>query len=262
MLPKPKKRLGQNFLIDANIRSKIVDACGLKKSDTVLEIGAGRGELTCALAERVACVYAVELDHRLHADFQSRFNKQKNVNLIRHDILELDLLRMLGAGKKKIKVIGNIPYYITTAIITHLLEFREMIDTIFISVQKEFAERITASSGSKVYGSFSCFINYYFLPQILFHIKKSSFRPAPKVDSSFLSLKVRKEPAVKCSNPQLLFKIIRTAFNQRRKTLRNSLKEAIPKEKLEGFMQEYGIDPNTRPERLSLQDFSRLTDSL
>ncbi|MDD2680395.1 MAG: 16S rRNA (adenine(1518)-N(6)/adenine(1519)-N(6))-dimethyltransferase RsmA, partial [Candidatus Omnitrophica bacterium] len=221
-----KKSLGQNFLIDENIRRKIIACLGLKPSDIVLEIGPGRGELTQAISQRVNKIFGLEIDKRLYSLLDSSFaGTNKNIKLINSDILKFDIAGFLRREKirGRIKVFGNIPYYISSPIIEQLLKFRERIESVFITVQKEFAARVAALPGSKVYGSFSCFTQYYTSPRVIFNISRNCFRPLPKVDSSFLELKIRKKPAVQVKDERLFFKIIRGSFNQRRKTLRNSL---------------------------------------
>ncbi|MDD5154869.1 MAG: 16S rRNA (adenine(1518)-N(6)/adenine(1519)-N(6))-dimethyltransferase RsmA [Candidatus Omnitrophica bacterium] len=260
MYPKPKKRLGQNFLADKNIRKKIAVSCQLQKTDIVLEIGAGRGEITNLIAEHVDTVYAVEFDKDLWQALKDSTQGHQNIKIIKADILKLDLARHFGSLRQKIKVIGNVPYYITSPIIAHLLGYRDIIGKIFLTVQKEFALRICAKPGSKDYGSFSCFVQYYCLPRVMFSIKNTSFNPAPKVDSSFLSLEIRDQPAVKVKDEEYFFKVIRSAFNKRRKTLRNSLRETVPSEKLEKFFRNYNINANIRPEDLALSDFAHLAN--
>ncbi|MDD5027448.1 MAG: 16S rRNA (adenine(1518)-N(6)/adenine(1519)-N(6))-dimethyltransferase RsmA, partial [Candidatus Omnitrophica bacterium] len=228
---QPKKSLGQNFLIDQNIRNKIIASLDLKKNDVVLEIGSGKGELTQVIAQRANKVFGLEIDKRLYNFLTSEFaGTGPNTEIINKDILKLDLTKFLKENKIKgrIKVFGNIPYYISSPIIEHLLKFRDRIEAIFITVQKEFAARVAALPGGKAYGSFSCFTQYYTCPRIIFNIGRNCFKPAPKVDSSFLELKIRKEPAVCVKDEVLFFKIIRGALNQRRKTLRNSLEGIIP----------------------------------
>jgi len=258
---KPKKNLGQNFLVDKNIQRKIINACELKPSDNVLEIGAGRGELTRLITDNVDKVYALEIDKYLCRILQDNLKGYSNIKIINQDILTFNLKKHFRKLKNKIKVIGNIPYYITTSIIEHLLRFRDKVDTVFILVQKEFAARITATPGSKDYGSFSCFVQYYTTAKKLFFIKKTCFHPIPKVDSAFLLLKINHEPQIKTKNERLLFKIIRAAFNKRRKTLRNSLKGVISQQRLGAFFNKYNIDRNTRPEDLSLSDFANLINT-
>lgn len=257
---KPKKSLGQNFLIDKNIQRKIIRVCGFNRQDIILEIGAGRGELTQLIAKEVKQVYALEIDRRLSEILKDNLRDYVNAEIICQDILKFDLESLFA--EQKLKVIGNIPYYITTPIIEHLLRYRDKIDSIFLTVQKELAERITVGCGSKQYSAFSCFLQYYTLPELLFSIKNNCFKPVPKVDSCFLKLKLREKPAVEVENEVLLFTIIRTAFNQRRKILRNSLKEIIPQDNLENFFAAFKISPNIRPEQLKLQDFADLVNAL
>ena len=256
---KPKKSLGQNFLVDRNIRKKILNSCDLSSDDTVLEIGAGRGELTGLIADKVNSVYALEIDKRLFDFLISEFNDRTAIKFINDDILKFDLSKINPAGGKLI-VLGNIPYYISSPIIEHLFKYRQLISGIFLTVQKEFAERVVASVGTKKYGSFSCFVQYYSCPKIIFNIGKGCFRPQPKVDSVFLRLLIREHPAVKVDDENTLFRIIRAAFNKRRKTLRNSLETIIPKSKLEDFLFTKKLDKNIRPERLSLEDFASLSN--
>lgn len=260
MYIKPKKSLGQNFLIDKNVQRKIVDACEFKPCDIVLEIGAGRGELTRLIVPRVAFVFALEIDSYLCNALADTLRGYSNVKIINQDILKLNLKRYFSNLKKKIKVVGNIPYYITTPIFEHFLKLRSKIDTLFITVQREFGRRITAQPGSKDYGSLSCFTQYYTLPKILFYIKRASFLPAPKVDSCFLRFDMRQKTILSKKQEKLLFTIIRAAFNKRRKILRNSLRGIIPQSKLNTFFDKYGIDPNIRPEDLTLEDFVNLTN--
>ena len=256
---KSKKSLGQSFLIDQNIQKKIIEACELKTSDIVLEIGAGRGELTRFIADKVDKVYAIEIDSYLCQILKDKFKDYQNTKIISRDILNFNLSKYLRISNK-IKAIGNIPYYITTPIIEHLLKHRDKIETIFITVQKEFAKRIVANPGPKEYGSFSCFVQYYCIPKILFYIKKGSFSPIPKVDSCLLQIKPRQSPAVKVKDEKLFFKVIRASFNKRRKTLRNSLEGVVSLQKLSSFFKKYRIDSNIRPEDLTLKDFARLTN--
>jgi 16S rRNA (adenine1518-N6/adenine1519-N6)-dimethyltransferase len=257
---RPKKRLGQNFLIDKNIRQKIIASCGLTALDVVLEIGAGRGEITSLIAGKAGFVYALEIDASLCEILKANLSGLDNVKVLKEDVLKFDFKNLFAKVNKKVKVIGNIPYYITTPIIKRLLEYRDKISSVFIMAQKEFALRAASAPGSKAFGSLSCFLQYYTAPKILFPISKSCFYPAPKVDSCFLELSMRKEPAVKVNDEELFLKIIRAGFNKRRKTLRNSLKDVIPQQKLSEFFQKYGIDKNTRPERLGLSDFANLAN--
>jgi 16S rRNA (adenine1518-N6/adenine1519-N6)-dimethyltransferase len=261
MHPKPKKSLGQNFLIDANIRRKIAAACQIKPSEVLLEIGAGKGELTRMLAAGALKVYAVEVDPALAAIIQDEYTDAANVVVVNRDVLELDFKKIAGDSCGKIKVVGNIPYYISTPIIERLLKYRDHISEVYITVQKEFGRRVCAPPGSKEYGSLSCFVRYYAEPKILFYITRTCFRPAPKIDSCFLRLRIRPYAGPADVNERALFKVIRAAFNQRRKTLRNSLFDVVSREKLERFFAASRIDPGVRPEQLSLDDFIRLAVS-
>jgi len=281
---KPKKRLGQNFLTDKNIQRKIIASLALEPSDVILEIGAGTGVLTGLIASRAKKVYAIEIDPGLCAVLQNNLsysgthnliaplekkNRQlsnvspelpySNVKVINEDILKFDLVKHIRKSAVKLKVVGNIPYYISSPIIEYLFKYKDIISEIFLTLQKEFAVRLCALSGSKDYGAFSCFMQYYSEPKVIFEIKKSCFFPVPKVDSSFVKLAMRMQPPVIPKNEELLFKIIRAAFNQRRKVLKNSLEGLIKKERLQDFFVKYSVNINTRPEELSLEDFSRLT---
>lgn len=258
MLAKPKKSLGQNFLIDKNIRKKIIDACGLTRRDCVLEIGAGRGELTSLIAQYASSVYALEIDSALSRHLEDGLRDYANTKIINENFLNFNLPEYFGESQNKIKVIGNIPYYISSPIIERLLKFKDKIEVIFLTVQKEFGIRLAAPPGSKDYGSFSCFVQYHAVPKILFSIKRTSFYPAPKIDSCFLKMDIRSAPAVKVEDEEYLFKVIRASFNKRRKILKNSLKGIISEERLKLFFERYKISPNIRCEDLSLDDFAGL----
>jgi len=261
---KPKKRLGQNFLKDKNIQGKIIRSCSLSGEDIVLEIGAGLGDLTSRLALAAKEVYALEIDRHLIPVLEKNTAGLTNCHVIKADILKFDINKFLLEFKirQKIKVIANIPYYISSPIIERLIQYRAGISKIFLTVQKEFGRRVAASPGGKDYGSFSCFVQYYLKPKILFGIKKNSFFPAPKVDSCFLSLEVRGKPAVQVEDEAVFFKLLRAAFNQRRKTLRNSLEEMVEQESLNDFFDSRSLDRNTRPEVLSLEQFADLSNSI
>jgi 16S rRNA (adenine1518-N6/adenine1519-N6)-dimethyltransferase len=260
MRSKPKKGLGQNFLVDKNARERIIRACAFTSRDIILEVGAGRGELTQLLAEKADLVYALEIDQTLCKGLRNDLKHLKNACVICQDILSFDINSYFSGHPGKIKVFGNLPYYITSPIIEHLFRFRNKIDTVFITVQKEFAQRIIAGAGERDYGAFSCFVQYFSEPKKLFYIKKGSFAPCPKVDSCFLRLSIREKPAVQVKDPAYFFKIIRTAFNQRRKTLKNTLKGIIPPKNIEEFLKARGLNPTIRPEELSLKDFAYLAD--
>lgn len=257
----PKKSLGQNFLVDRNVARKIVLSLKLKSTDTVLEIGAGRGEISSLIAPCVQNLYALELDKRLIPVLSSRLKDYKNTFVINKDILKFNL-NEITPDKEKIKVFGNIPYYISSPIIEYLIENRSFIQEAFITVQKEFALRVAALPGSKEYGSFSIFVRYFTSPKVVMQINKGCFYPVPKVDSSLLNLTFLENPRVYVKNEERFFKIVRSAFAQRRKTLRNSLKEEVERAKLEDLLLKRNKPVNVRPEELSLEDFAYLADSI
>lgn len=230
-------------------------------SDIVLEIGPGRGDLTSLIIDKAKMVYAVEIDKNLCGFLQEKFRDKASLKLINADILDFNIGRGI-AVKDKIKVIGNLPYYITTPIIEHLFKSKDKIKEMFFTVQKEFALRLVAEPGSKTYGSFSCFVQYHAIPKINFFIKRGSFLPHPKVDSAFLTLTIRKKPKVDVADEGLLFKLIRMSFNQRRKTLKNSLKGLASKDKLASFFASRNLNDMVRAEELSLEDFASLANSL
>jgi len=256
---KQKKRLGQNFLRDKNSQYKIISLCGFHPDDIVLEIGAGTGDVTALISRLVKNVYAVEIDKRFIEVLQDKF-VNSNVSVINSDILKLDFGKVFIPAQRKIKVFGNIPYYITTPIIEFLIDHKPMIKEAYLTVQKEFAERICAKPGTKEYGAFTIFIGYHFNAQALAVIKKEAFVPVPKVDSCLLGLAVRERPVVELKDEGLFFRLVRSAFNQRRKMLLNSLGKIVPKAKLQLFFKTYKINPRIRPEDLSLQDFANLAN--
>ncbi|MFH1782433.1 MAG: 16S rRNA (adenine(1518)-N(6)/adenine(1519)-N(6))-dimethyltransferase RsmA [Candidatus Omnitrophota bacterium] len=256
---QPKKRLGQNFLIDKNIQQKILRALDLKKDEPVLEIGPGLGALTWDICENAKEVTAIEKDKRCY-DYLVKQNSYENLTLINADVLKYEFTKKY----KRSKVVGNLPYYITTPIISHLIENRSHVASLYISIQKEVAKRLTASAGSKDYGAISCFVQFYTKPRILFNIKKGCFLPAPKVESSFLELNFYEEPLY-LTNEEKLFKIIRICFNKRRKTILNALSssgEFGSKEEVAEALKSAGIVDRSRPEEIPLEGFVSLVDIL
>jgi 16S rRNA (adenine1518-N6/adenine1519-N6)-dimethyltransferase len=254
------KKLGQNFLINEQLRDRIIDFCNIKNDDIILEIGPGLGALTEKIAQICEKVVGIEKDKGLAEYLKDRFE------IIDQDILAYDFTKLSKEYNKNIKVIGNLPYYITSPIIFYLLDNKEYIDSIYITVQKEVADRIVAIPGSKDYGILSCSIQYHTKPTVKIRIPKSSFFPQPDVDSAFLELKILKEPSVKVTDERLFFNIIRSAFNQRRKTLFNAISNSpllrIDKYKIKDALAKSGLDTSIRGERLSLTDFAGLTDAL
>lgn len=255
---RPLKSLGQNFLTDKNIQRKIITACNFNKKDSVVEIGSGRGEFSELIAPEVGNLKAIELDARLIPSLKEKLANFSNCKVLNENILKLNFAGLLK-DEKQIKVFGNLPYYITTPIIELILQNRNKISEAFFTVQKEFALRMAASNGSKEFGSFSCFVQFYSEIEILFFIKKNSFFPVPKVDSAFIKLSLRKAPLFEDIDENKFFSIIRAAFNKRRKTLRNSLEGVVDLAKLELFFKERNLSKDIRPEQLSLQDFSFLS---
>jgi 16S rRNA (adenine1518-N6/adenine1519-N6)-dimethyltransferase len=255
---RPKKSLGQSFLIDKNVQRKIIDACELNDAQTVLEIGPGRGELTRLILAKAKFAYAVELDSCLCTALKEQFRYCGKVRIICGDILKFNFNRYLSKVPNKVKIIGNIPYYITTPILEYLIAHKVKISSIFLTVQKEFAKRIVGGPGSKNYGAINCFIQYHADPRVIFTIKKECFRPQPKVDSCLLRLDIKEESRLEEKEERRLFRVVRTAFNQRRKTLRNSLKTIIPAPRLTRFFLNTNLSPNIRPENLTLENFIEL----
>lgn len=262
---KPLKRLGQNYLIDANIKCKIITEIDPRPGDTILEIGPGLGALTMDLAQSGANVIAVEKDAKaLGALREIASGAFKNLKLIPGDILEFDISSL--AEGKKIKIAGNLPYYITSPIIEALIESVRSISSAVILVQKEFAQRLLAGPGSKDYSSFSCFVQYFTKPKYIYTVKRTSFYPEPEVDSAIMRLDMLEKPSCDVSNEALFFRIVRGSFNQRRKSIINSLsrKEVldVPKSDLAAILKQAKIDPAARPETLSLTDFASIANSL
>lgn len=255
----PKKSLGQNFLVNPRVRQRIVDACELQPDDVVLEIGPGKGALTRPLAARVKKVFAVEKDDYLAGQLQNEFH-ETNVTVLHADVLAYPFDRLPDG----LKVIGNLPYNIATPIIEKVLAFRHKFPVFYMTVQMEYGRRLAARPCSKDYGSLSCFVQYYAQPQKLFRIPPSAFAPIPKVDSCFLSLRMRREPEGAASDlfDPFLFKLIRACFNQRRKTLKNALSSICSKERLEDLLLKLNINPMARAEELSVRDYVGLAQRL
>lgn len=253
---RPKKDLGQNFLTDIRIQQKIIQACDLKPEDIVVEIGPGQGVLTRLIAPQVKRLICVETDRDLIGPLRSNFSPA--VEIIHADFLKWDMDHL----PQGVKVIGNIPYYISTPIIEKLIENRSKVSTVFLTVQLEFGQRMTAIAGVKDYGSLSCFAQYYADIKMLFKIKNTCFKPAPKVDSCFLRMMMRPHPQGAGLDEGSLFKLIQTAFQQRRKTIVNSLKGLVGKEKLEGALKVLDINLRSRPENLTLSNYIALSKSL
>ncbi|MBI5181529.1 MAG: 16S rRNA (adenine(1518)-N(6)/adenine(1519)-N(6))-dimethyltransferase RsmA [Nitrospirae bacterium] len=259
---RPKKSLGQHFLTDKNIAKDIVDAANISKDDIVVEIGPGNGILTALLAEKAKKVIAIEIDERLIDKLREEFGSFNNIEIIAKDALKFSFKEI----KERFKVAANLPYYITTPIIFHLLQFKDRIISMTLMMQKEVAERIVATPGGKDYGILSIAVQFYTEPKISFIVPPSAFHPRPKVESAVVSFSILKNRRVDVLNEGFFFKVVRAAFSQRRKTLRNALKSAnLPKindEALDAAFAKTGIDPKRRGETLSIAEFARLADNL
>jgi 16S rRNA (adenine1518-N6/adenine1519-N6)-dimethyltransferase len=252
---RPKKNLGQNFLTDIRTQQKIIQSCDLKAEDIVVEIGSGQGVLTKLIAPHVKRLICVETDRDLIEPLRSSL---PSVEIIHADFLKWDMSDLPDG----IKVIGNIPYYISTPIIEKLIEDRRKVAEAFLTVQLEFGQRLIAPAGGKDYGSLTCFAQYYADIKMLFKIKNTCFKPSPKVDSCFLRLIMRPHPEAIGDIEEFLFKLIQTAFQQRRKNIVNTLKGLVSKEKLEASLKDLGIDLNARPENLTLSNYIDLCKEL
>lgn len=261
----PLKRFGENYLIDGNVKDKIVAEALAGSHDTILEIGPGFGALTFDLASSGANVVAVEKDKKAFEILRDLVKDgPPKLKIFNEDILEYDLNKVFTGDK--IKVIGNLPYYITTPVIEYVIRNRSIIESALIVIQKEVADRLLAPPGSKNRGSISCFVQYYTKPEYLYTIKRASFYPVPDVDSSLLRLNVLNRPAHHVKDEIAFFKIIRGAFNQRRKSIINSLSREqvlnIPKEELSSLLKNLNIDPASRPEDLPLSSFASIANSI
>ena len=267
---RANKSLGQNFLIDENIVNGIIENAEISKNDLVIEIGPGLGTLTSRLLENAGKVIAVELDKNVLTILNDRFKLYNNFELINQDILKTDLKTLIENNLNNeitnCKVVANLPYYITTPIIIKLLEENLNLESITVMVQKEVAERLTAIPGkNKEVGAISYSIYYYSNAKILLNVPRNSFIPSPDVDSSVINLKLLKCPRIEISNKLFLFKIIKAAFSQKRKTLINSLvntKICNSKQEAENIFNELNLNSKIRPEELSLQDFVNLAEKL
>ena len=259
-----RKKYGQNFLVDASMLEKIVETAGIGGDDAVLEIGPGLGAMTQLLAERAGSVTAVEIDKELIPILKETLADYSNVNIISGDIMKQDLKELCGGGRYK--VVANLPYYITTPIVMKLLEENASIESITIMIQKEVAQRMQTGPGSKDYGALSLAVQYYAKPVYVCTVPPECFIPRPGVDSAVVRLEVFDTPPVKVKDPEFMFKLIRAAFNQRRKTLGNAVSGDaalnISRESVQQALTGLGLDEMIRGERLTLEEFARLADVL
>ena len=264
------KRLGQNFLISDSAVEEIINSAQIEKNNYVIEIGPGLGTLTSKLLERAGKVTCIELDDRMITILNDRFSLYDNFELINEDILKIDLKKLIDENLSnnnldKVKIVANLPYYITTPIVMKLLNDKLNLDSITIMVQKEVAERLAAEPGGKECGAITYPIYYYANPSICVQVDKYSFIPAPEVDSAVIKLEMLSEPRIKIDDEKYFFNIIKASFMQKRKTLVNALtnnKIVSSKEEAEKMLVNLGFDNNIRGEKLTLEDYKKIYDYL
>ena len=263
-----QKKFGQNFLIDERVLEKIIRAAGVTKDDFVLEVGPGIGTMTQYLAEAAREVVAVEIDRNLIPILEDTLQAYDNVTVLNEDILKVDVRKLAEErnGGRPIKVVANLPYYITTPIIMGLFESNVPIENITIMVQKEVADRMQVGPGTKDYGALSLAVQYYAEPYIVANVPPNCFMPRPKVGSAVIRLTRHTEPPVQVKDPSFLFKLVRASFNQRRKTLQNGLNHSaelqLSKEAVKAALQQMGLPETVRGEALTLEQFAQLSDLL
>ena len=263
-----QKKYGQNFLIDTHVLDKIINAAKITKDDFVLEIGPGIGTMTQYLASSAREVFAVEIDRALIPILEDTLSEYENVAILNEDILKVDIRKLAEERNqgRPIKVVANLPYYITTPIIMGLFEEEVPVESITVMVQKEVADRMQTGPGSKDYGALSLAVQYYASPYIVANVPPNCFMPRPKVGSAVIRLSRHEKPPVDVKDPQLMFRIIRASFNQRRKTLVNGLKNAqdldFTKEEIERAVSACGFPAGIRGEALTLQNFADLANCL
>lgn len=263
-----QKKFGQNFLIDTHVLDKIIRSAEITKDDFVLEIGPGIGTMTQYLACAAGKVVAVEIDRALIPILEDTLEGYDNVTVINEDVLKVDIAKLAEEqnGGKPIKVVANLPYYITTPIIMGLFEKNVPIKSITVMVQKEVADRMQVGPGTKDYGALSLAVQYYAKPYIVANVPPNCFMPRPKVGSAVIRLERYEKPPVEVKDEKLMFRIIRASFNQRRKTLANGLKNSpeldFTKEEIEAAIETLGKGPSVRGEALTLEQFAWLSDAL
>ena len=261
-----QKKFGQNFLIDTHVLDKIIAAAEITKDDFVLEIGPGIGTMTQYLAQAAGKVAAVEIDKALIPILGDTLSAYDNVMIINEDVLKVDIQKLVEEenGGRPVKVVANLPYYITTPIIMGLFEKHVPIESITVMVQKEVADRMQVGPGTKDYGALSLAVQYYASPYIVANVPPNCFMPRPKVGSAVIRLTTYDNPPVEVDDEKLMFRIIRASFNQRRKTLANGLKNAadldIPKELIAASIESLGHGPSVRGEALTLEEFAALSN--
>lgn len=263
-----QKKFGQNFLIDAHVMDKIISASSITKDEFVLEIGPGIGTMTQFLCESAGYVSAVEIDTNLIPILKDTLRGYDNVTVLNEDILKVDIRRLVQEknGGKPIKVVANLPYYITTPILMGLFESHVPLKSVTVMVQKEVAQRMKAEPGTKDYGALSLAVQYYAQPEIVANVPANCFMPRPKVGSAVICLKCHKEPAVSVKDEKLMFEVIRASFNQRRKTLVNGLYHFpgihLSKEQIQEMIKMLGLPEQVRGETLTLAQFAAVSDCI
>ena len=263
-----QKKFGQNFLIDERVLEKIISAAEVNKDDFVLEIGPGIGTMTQYLAENAREVMAVEIDKNLIPILSDTLSAYDNVSILNADILKVDIAKIVEEknGGKPVKVVANLPYYITTPIIMGLFESHVPIDSITVMVQKEVADRMQVGPGTKDYGALSLAVQYYAKPEIVANVPPKCFMPRPKVGSAVIKLTRYEKPPVEVHDERLMFRLIRASFNQRRKTLVNGIKNSgdfsLGKEEIEKIFEKCGLPLNIRGEALTLEQFAMLANCI
>lgn len=264
---KFSKKLGQNFIIDGNIISSICDNSDISEIDGVIEIGPGIGVLTYELCKRAKKVVAIELDKSLIPILQENMEEFDNFKLIQGDVLNIDLKKLIEDEFEgmNVKVVANLPYYITTPIIMKLLEEKLSIDKIVVMVQKEVADRLSSGPGTKDYGAITVAVQYYSDANTIVKVPNTVFMPRPNVDSAVIALDIHKKPRISVKDEQLMFKVVKAAFGQRRKTVLNavgSMELGINKEELKEILESAGLDPKRRGETFSIEEFALLSDRI
>ena len=266
---KANKKLGQNFLIDEKVIKQIIETSEITKKDCIIEIGPGLGTLTKELLENAGKVISIELDKKMLPILKDRFALYNNFELINNDVLQVNLKEIIEKEKEEglesVKIVANLPYYITTPIIMKLLEEKLNLDSIIVMVQKEVAERLIATPSDKETGAITYSVYYYAKGEEILEVPKDSFIPEPEVTSKVIKLNIRKEQPVKVKEPEVMFRIIKCAFMQRRKTLLNALvntKVFFNKEEGIKILKELGLREDVRAENLKIEDFAKITDKI
>lgn len=263
-----QKKYGQNFLIDTHVLERIIEAAGITKDDFVLEIGPGIGTMTQYLCENARQVMAVEIDQNLIPILKDTLSAYDNVTIVNEDVLKLDIVQAAEKYNdgKPIKVVANLPYYITTPIIMGLFESHVPLESVTVMVQKEVADRMQSEPGTKEYGALSLAVQYYAKAEVVANVPPNCFMPRPKVGSAVIRLTCHKKNPIKVKDEKFMFRVIRASFNQRRKTLQNGLGNdaglPVTKEQAAQALEQMGLSPTIRGERLSLQEFAQLSDLL